>query len=468
MRHVLLAAVLLGGGLQVPSVSGQHVEMIPPATPAQPGREFVRPPAIPPPARATGPVDMAPPAGQVPLSLQAALDLAHEYNPTLRQAKAQVNGILGTAIQAGLYPNPRLAYSGDQIGIEGTPGEFQGAIFRQEIVTAGKLRLSREKYLQRAQAAEALAVAQQYRVCNDIRLHYFDANAHSRLLNIQRQLLKSAEDSALTSREQYNVGQSNRAGVLRSNIKLQRTRLELLTRENEYQQAYRNLLAIIGISAHNGPLTDELECSSPAIEYETALVNLLENSPHLVAARAKLRGDQITLERERVQPIPNLQLEGGIGYNFETRNTVGAAGLTVQVPLWDRNQGTIRQAQADLARQQAEVQRIELTLRRDLADTYQQYITALQHVVQYRDVILPDAREVYRSLLESYKQNRIAWPDVLAAQQDYFMAQAEYVDALVRWRKAEVLINGMLLRDGLMAAESPIPPGHIDATPKPR
>jgi outer membrane protein, heavy metal efflux system len=54
----------------------------------------------------------------------------------------------------------------------GTPGEFQGAILEQEIVTAHKRKISREKYLQRAQVAELNALAQQWRVCNDVRIHF--------------------------------------------------------------------------------------------------------------------------------------------------------------------------------------------------------------------------------------------------------------------------------------------------------
>jgi cobalt-zinc-cadmium efflux system outer membrane protein len=79
----------------------------------------------------------------------------------------------------------------------------------------------------------------------------------------------------------------------------------------------------------------------------------LAESPELGAARAKLTADQITVQREKVEPIPNIVVEGSAGYNFEARETVYGAGVEVEVPLFDRNQGTIQQAKADLTWQRA-------------------------------------------------------------------------------------------------------------------
>jgi outer membrane protein, heavy metal efflux system len=433
------------------------------------GSQYLPPPAMPPQLQAGPNERIQSDFQETPsLTLQAALDLAQQYNPTLRQSRAQVNAALGTAIQAGLYPNPELAYSAEQIGVGGTPGEFHGATFRQEIVTAGKLRLSREKYLQRVAVAEALAVAQQYRVCNDIKIHFYDALAQAQLVEVHHELAKSAEDAAFTVRELYNVGQASRSDVLQTNVKLQRTRLDLQATENRFQQTFRQLTSIIGVPLPLGPIENPPEETPQVADFDLLLTQLWENSPLLIAARAKLRSDQITIERERVQPIPNLQFEGGAGYNFEAEETVALAGVAVRLPIWDRNQGTLQQARADAARQQAEVQRLQLLLRRDLADYYQEYVTSAQHVRQFQEVILPDAREAYRTLLQSYKENRAEWSDVLGAQRDYFETRIDYISELARWRKSDVLIRGMLLHGGLMAAASPTPPGHIDATPRPR
>src|SRR5262249_53741849 len=138
------------------------------------------------------------------------------------------------------------------------------------------------------------------------------------------------------------------------------------------------------------------------------------------------------------------------------------------LPLWDRNQGTIQQANADLNRSVAEVNRVELSLRQRLAGVFSHYRTARETTQIYRDESIPKAREAYEVQLGMYKQRRTAWPEVVALKGGWLMAQAEYTQHLLDLRKAEVAIVGLLLIDGLTEPPVPTPAGHIDATPKPR
>ena len=408
-----------------------------------------------------------------PLAIEALLSLAMQNNPTLRQAQTHVSAELGKALEAGLYPNPLLRYSGELIGLPNaagvrTPGEFQGGMVQQEVITGGKLALSRQKYMQRARISEHLAVAQQFKVLNDVRIHFYRTLARDEVLRIQRELLKVAEDRAVTAREMYNQGQARRPQVRLADIDLQRSRLDVLSAENEYAQRFQELTSVVGINLNGGRVAGQLETSDGPMTFDAALRHLWTESPQLAAARAKLVADQITVRREQAQWVPNLKFSGGSGYDFSSGNGVSMAGFQFDVPVFDRNQGTVRQAQADLVRQQNEIARVEWQLRMQLADVYQRYITAYQHATEYRRVILPKARAAYRELLESYKVNRVEWPDVLAAQHEYFDAQREYIQFLESFRINEVLLFGFLLQDGLQAAPGPTPPGHIDSVPKPR
>ena len=144
------------------------------------------------------------------------------------------------------------------------------------------------------------------------------------------------------------------------------------------------------------PLQGQLEPDGPVLDWDGSLNRLLQDSPELQAARAHVVYDQITLEREQVEPIPNIHLQGAAGYNFETRNAV-ASGVQVgiQLPVWNRNQGTIQQVKADLARSHAEVARVELSLRQRLADAFNRYQTAREVSQIYRDSSIPQASEAY-------------------------------------------------------------------------
>ncbi len=216
------------------------------------------------------------------------------------------------------------------------------------------------------------------------------------------------------------------------------------------------------------PLATGIEGDLTPIDYQEVRLRLLTESPQIQAARQKLESDRITVRRETVQPIPDIVFEGGVGHNYESPDTVATARIGIDVPIFDWNQGTIRQAEADYSRQQGEVRRVELLLQQDLAHTYRDYLNALQHATNYAEIIVPEAAAAYELQLRSYDEDRIAWPEVLKTQEEYFKLKSQYVQHLTAWRESEVLIIGYLLHGGLQTPPTPIPPGHIDAVAKPR
>ena len=440
-----------------------------PKRPPDSGRAFTEPPATP---VLSAPTWYQPSseAGQLPqvYTLDELLRLATQNNPTLRQAQRHIDAELARSMQAGLYPNPVLSYVGEQIGLEGTAGEWQGFELEQRLVTAGKLDLSRNKYQHRAKVAQHLAVAQQFRVCNDVRIHFVKTLAAMQILNLKRELLKTSEDHLLTVREMYNLGQANKADAHRAIALLQAHRLHVLKAENNLRRQRIELTAIVGLDCTDPIVEGTLSSDRTLIDFDEAYQRILECSPQLLAAYAKLNEDSVTVRRESVEWIPDIVISGGSGYNSVDRQTTAAARVSIEVPLFDRNQGTIRQAQLDYSRQRDEVRRTQLDLRRRLATEYDLYLTAHQHAYEHEAVIVPAKREAYRLTLESYKANRAEWEAVLKDHEDYTNARIMLTEQQRMQRVSEILINGHLLHDGLQTPDGPLPGGHIDSVPKPR
>jgi len=417
-----------------------------------------------PPVPATQPADPSP-----TLSLAELEAMALHGNPTLAQAAAIVEASYGKALQAGLYPNPTIGYIADQINAQKTPGEIQGGFVQQVIVTAHKLKLSRAKYDQEAREAEIRALGQQYRVLNGVKMRFYEVLATEQMLVLHRELLANAEESLRTHKEMHNTGQANKAEVLLSEVALNQARIALRTLENRYRTRWEDLIAVVGApELCPRPLAGSLEPDGSTLDWESSWQRLLAESPELHFAQAHVVHDEIQLKREKAEPIPNVQVYANTGYNYETNNTVAGAQVGVVVPLWDRNQGTIRQAKADLSRSLAEVRRVELSLRRRLAQAFERYWTALETSQSYRDLNVPKATEAYEVQLEMYKKRRIAWPQVVALQRSVVQLRTEYLHSLLELRRAEIEIVGLLLVDGLTEPPGPIPGGHMEATPKPR
>ncbi len=147
---------------------------------------------------------------QAPLTLEQLERMACQNNPSLVQARAQVETGFGMAIQGGLWPNPTVTYIGMNIGAVGLQGNFQGGLVSQPIITAGKRRLDRARFLETTKAAQWEAMAVEYRVLNDVRIHYFRTFGQQAIVEIRKELLENAEEMVVTARESYNLGVHNR------------------------------------------------------------------------------------------------------------------------------------------------------------------------------------------------------------------------------------------------------------------
>jgi cobalt-zinc-cadmium efflux system outer membrane protein len=307
-------------------------------------------------------------------------------------------------------------------------------------------------------------------VLNSVRSAYYNVLARQQRLDLRRQVRDNADEAAKTANELLNVGQANRSDALRADVAAQRARANLQMLESRYRSAWAELTAIIGMpDMPSTKLEGSLDFQTDeSMDRETALADLLACSPELLVARAEVSRDRLAVERERAEPIPNLRVRAETGFNFETRDTVAGVEVGVKLPVFDKNQGTLAQACAELIRAEAEVSRIELVLRRRFAQTYSEYETSRLLAKNYHDEILPKAKQAYDLYLESFQQRRAAWPQVLDSRREYYELYEDYLDNLLAARRAEAELATYLLDDGLSQPATPEPEGHRESTPKPR
>jgi outer membrane protein, heavy metal efflux system len=131
----------------------------------------------------------------------------------------------------------------------------------------------------------------------------------------------------------------------------------------------------------------------------------------------------------------------------------------VQLPIFNRNQGEVAAARAEIDRAEQEKQRIALTLRERAASAVDQYASARLMAIEYRDGMLPRARKAYDLRLQNYGQMLASYPRVLESQRKLFELHAEYIAALESVWTNGIALEGYLLTDGL---EAPARPGEVD------
>lgn len=123
------------------------------------------------------------------------------------------------------------------------------------------------------------------------------------------------------------------------------------------------------------------------------------------------------------------------------------------LPLFNRNQGNIRNAAGQLDQQRAEYQRVVLALRDQLAAAFQQYQSARNQAERLKSEILPRATENLDLITRGYKLGQFDVTRVIAARQSYFETRTAYIDALTALHKTAVEIEGLQLTGGLNPTE---------------
>jgi outer membrane protein, heavy metal efflux system len=390
--------------------------------------------------------------------------MALQGNPTLAQAEAAVRAAEGRRVQAGLFPNPIMGYSGEELALRAIGQKSEHLFFfEQSIPLGGKLKKSRNIVVQEKGQAEQEMAAQRQRILNAVRILYYEALGAQQLVEVREMLARLAGEAVGVTGDLFNVGQADRPDLFQIEIEAQKAQLDLIVAENERDQVWQQLGAVVGNPfLKRSRLMGDLERDLPVIDQEAMLAKILKESPEILRARAGAERAKAAVTRAKAEPIPDLFVRMAFGYNLEqldsaiifTGRRTGPEGqleVGMRVPIFNRNQGAIAAASAEVDAAEREVRRVELMLRARFASALRSYQNALRVTTQYEKQIIPRAQQAYDMYLGSFKQMAAAYPQVLIAQRTFFQVRADYIKALVdAWQNA-TRMQGYLLMGGLVA-----------------
>jgi outer membrane protein, heavy metal efflux system len=406
------------------------------------------------PTTTAAPAPLPPPASEPSaapsgMSLAEWETLAERNNPTLAQAAARIEAARGECVQAGLYPNPRTGYLASEIGDEKQAGQ-QGAFVGQEFVTNGKLQRNREVAMQAIQQAQCAWAVQRGRVIGDVRRAFYDVLVAQRTMELTDQLLRVGQEGVRAAEGLLKVKEVSRFDVLQSRIEADSAEILAEKARNRYAAAWRSLAVVAGTpDVPPAPLTGELQDGLSQLTWEAALARVLSESPAMAEARTGVARAEAVISRECAQRVPNIDVQASVQYDNATRDSIAGVQAGVPLPLFNRNQGNIRKAQAELSSARGEVQRAELELRQRLAAAFEQYENARCQVEKYAARILPNAQKSMDLVAAAYRQGESNYVTLLTAQRTFFQVNLAYVEAIRDLRTAAVAIESNLLGDSL-------------------
>ncbi len=404
--------------------------------------------------------------GPSPRTLEEFVALAMQNHPRLRVAQAAVEAARGKAVQARLYPNP-LAYggspqltapgSGANYGGNGASTQYFGQM-SQDVVTAGKLRLAEQAALREVQKAEYELIRARFDVLADVRRTFYGLLVSQRRVEIFNLLLDIAKRSYEIGRQLAEAGEGTKADVLFWSIERDRAEVRLLNAGVFIETGRREVSAAVGLPrADVGRIEGDLLRRLPNFDLKALQDSVVQANAKPRAAEAEIARAQWALERAVVQPIPNVNLMGGFQreINYPPANQ-GLFQVTVAVPLFDRNQGNIRAARADIATSRATLRGVELDLATRTAQAVAVYRTSQRLTEWYDEYILPKAKETVQLTQTLYARGEVTFLSLLQAQKILTETELAFVEAQAeRWTSAVLIADLLQLEQFPPAADAP-------------
>lgn len=393
-----------------------------------------------------------PPFGDSPTSrrmtLQELEQLALTNNPAIQELAATTQKAAGYRTQVLTKPNPVVGYQGQQLADRGTDQHL--AFVEQEFVTGGKLELNHRVLNATLYAQLRELDAQRLRVTTDIRIRFYKALAIQRQLDLIAEFSEVAAKGLRIAELRKEAGEGSQVDVLQA--KIQKSEVDLSQQQARARLAaiWREIAALAGVpNLPYATLDGTLPKDTSTLDWQGVSSTLVSSSPEYAAARARISRAHAALERQIVQPIPNVavQLAGGADYSTDSGMINVQVGLPI--PLHNKNQGNIAAAHAEVCRAHMEAHRIENDIEARLAMVSQEYDTAAAAVDQYASQILPSAIDSMELAEQAYEAGEAEFVQLLIARKTYFDSNLKYVDAQSQLAIAQAKIDGFVLTGAL-------------------
>lgn len=372
-----------------------------------------------------------------PITLEEAIAKAVEAAPSIRANEAAVDAARAGRVQAGVRPNPTVTVEGENLVGSGPYNVFGQAeitgTYSQTIERGGK-RDARVAYAERdISVAEALSRVARLELVSAVQRAFLDVViagyvveiAETRLgveIEMQREALRRVRGY----KDPLFVETSASARVTQAQLNL----VEARARQAGAKAA---LAAFWNGSAEDVETVGEVLSGIPAArQLAVADVEL---------AQAEVARASAAVSVEQTRATQDYTLSGGARFLRGTNDVALVAGVTIPIGRFDRNQGNIARAQAEKLRIEltAEAQRLD-RLRR-LASLGAEADAARARADAIVLEVYPQTTKALRQVRDGYARGGFNFRDMQGAADAIIQAQAEWLDAVTRYRDLQTEID---------------------------
>ncbi len=387
-------------------------------------------------------------AAENDLTLDQAIALALQANPAIAVVMREREVESAQALQAATRPNPTLSAQ-----VEDLRSQYRNStiLISQQLETAGK----RDTRMAAADVNLAIAdvdiLVVQAETSAKVYAAFYQVLAAQQAFKLANELLQISTQSKETTAKRVLAGKVSPVEETKAKVAEASIKIELATANQQLVSAKERLSHLWG-NAHVGNALDnsaytaigELDKLSEAAPLNDLIVQL-QIAPRLQQAMLSIKQKQALGDIEKAKQTPDVTLSLGAKRNEELGGiTQAVIGVSIPIPVFDKNQGNLQSAFARKLQAEDEKVALENQLRTDLMEAYGRRQLQIDTANTYRNDILQGAQSAYEAARKGFEFGKFSFLEVLDAQRTLFQAKTQFIQTLVLARLAEADIQKIL------------------------
>jgi outer membrane protein, heavy metal efflux system len=407
--------------------------------------------------------DDGPPDG---LTLDQAIDITLDRSLDLRAKFLEIPMARADILQASLRSNPVFYQDGQLLQYKGSSTQFTRAApggpsqFDTNItypLDVSRKRIARTKVA--AQAERVLEALYQDAVrqrIDDVYGAFVTAVAARQTVRYAKTSAERLVDITNRNEERFKRGDVSLAELNQVRIRLRTARLGLVDAEAAYRKAKLDLGSLMNLKFEEiarlelkGTISDVAPPPPPAEELRKLAV---AERPDVVSVRLGVQRAEADFRLAKANAYSDVYVLWQ-PYTFQDNSPYGlksqyswALGVTVPLPIYNRNQGGISRAKVNVTQTELQLSDLERQAQIDVEEAVLEYEVTRREVTELSEHVIPPATQVRDNVAKLLQDGHVSVLDYLDAQQDFNQVVKQYLDTAVRHRRSMLSLNTVVGR----------------------
>lgn len=376
-----------------------------------------------------------------PLTMAVAIRLALESNPTISAARREIEATEAQVLQGSLRPNPGFSIATENMGRVSRSGSAQVEL----PIERGDKRAARVDAAQRGRdVAVSDLSGRQLKVRAAVMAAFFDVLAAQELQTLAQESTKLARRATDIAAKRVAAGKVSPVEETKARVAEAGVRVLLTQAQSELRNARRRLASLWG---NPSPRFSEAQGDvdlMPALPDPESLERRLSASPLLERAQLELERRKSLVNVEQSKTVQDFTVSVGVQRREESQREQMMVGISVPIPLYNRNQGNLLEAlrREDKARDELVATRI--TLASEAYQVVERIYARREEAELLLNEVLPGAKSAYEAATIGFENGKFSFLEVLDAQRTFFSAKSQYLNALAALHRAVTDLESIL------------------------